>query len=191
MKTFNGSRSLLVARKREKNKGKKMKKIITKAIVCLLFVIVLAGCTLLKQTNKPENKVNQTSNIRLCDSFGPAKIEILPLTEMTKADKGQKINVFVSLLDTFGCSQKWPVVLRFELYEHIARSAEPTGRRIQFWPDIDLKEPAQNNQYWQDFLRAYKFSLGIELSDKQNCILQITCLLPNGKRISAQLPLKT
>lgn len=168
-----------------------MKKIIAKIFLCLLFAVVSAGCNLLQQTNKPENQVNQTTNSCLCDSFGPAKIEILPLTEITRADKGQKINVFVGLLDTFGCSQKWPAVFRFELYEQVPRSVEPTGRRIQLWPDIDLTAPYQNNQYWQDFLRAYKFNLDIEPDDRQNYILQITCLLPNGRRLSAQLPLKT
>jgi hypothetical protein len=167
-----------------------MKRMISKKLFCLSFVIILAGCTLPKQAGKLENKLNQTADTYLCDSFGPAKIQILPLTEMTGTDKGQKINVFVSLLDAFSCSQKWPAVFRFELYEQVPRSAEPVGRRIRLWPDIDLTAPEKNNRYWQDFLRAYKFNLDIDLGDKQNYILQITCILANEKRLTAQFPVK-
>jgi hypothetical protein len=163
-------------------------KMILKTTICLLFVIVLTGCNPPQQTKMP---VNQTQNVCLYDGFEPVRIEILPLTEITRPGKEHKINVFVSLFDTFGCSQKWPAVFRFELYEHITRSAEPTGRRIQLWADVDLTIPEKNNQYWQDFLRTYKFTLDCGLGEKQSYILRITCLLPNGKRLSSQLALKT
>ena len=166
-----------------------MIKTITKSIVCLFLATGFAGCNQAAQTNKLRES-KQTSTI-FCESFGPAEIKILPLTEATDDGRQQKISVFASLLDSFGSSQKWPVVFRFELYERVERSAEPVGRRVKLWPDIDLTEPVKNNKYWQDFLRTYKFSLDNEQSGKQNYILQITCLLPNGKRLSAQQPVKT
>jgi hypothetical protein len=164
-------------------------KIITKSIICLFLTIGFAGCNWAVQTNKPREPAKQTST-SLCESYGPAEIKILPLTEATDDGSQQKISVFVGLLDAFGCSQKWPAVFRFELYERVERSAEPVGRRVKLWPDIDLTEPVKNNKYWQDFLRAYKFSLDIEQSDKQSYILQITCILASEKRLTAQIPIK-
>jgi hypothetical protein len=144
----------------------------------------MAGC------EGQQQSAGQGAKTNFYDAFGPAKIEILPLTEFTDSDEGFKITVYASLLDSFGCSQKWPVVFRFALYEYLSRSVEPLGKRIKIWPDIDLKEPAKNNQYWQDFLRAYKFNLDIESADSQNYILQSTVILPDGKRLTRQFLLR-
>lgn len=167
---------------------KEMIKIITKAIIVLYLAVIMAGC------NGPQKTAGQEETVSpktiFYEVFGPAKIEILPLSNFTDSEKGFKISVYVSLLDSFGCSQKWPVVFRFELYEYLSRSVEPLGKRIKIWPDIDLKEPAKNNQYWQDFLRAYKFNLDIESADRQNYILQSTVILPDEKRLTSQIFLK-
>ena len=124
-------------------------------------------------------------------SFAPDKIEIMPLTEMT-IDIGQNavIKVYVSLLDSFNCQKKWPGIFRFELYQRVLRSAEPKGKRLFIWPDIDLTEATANNIYWQDFLRAYEFNLEFELAANQDYILQATCLSPDNKRLSTELILK-
>jgi hypothetical protein len=174
----------------KKNKGKKMMiKITVKTIFCLVLAVVLAGCDGIVPIRKLQEPVEQIS-INLYESFGPAEISILPLTGATDDGKTQKISIFVSLLDAFGSCQKWPAVFRFELYERVERSSEPVGRRVKLWPDINLTEPSRNNKYWQDFLRAYKFSLDIDHSDKQNYILQITCILANEKRLTSQFPIK-
>ena len=111
--------------------------------------------------------------------YTPAKIDIMPLTELIRAGDTEvvsRLKVYVSLLDSFDCQIKSPGVFRFELYEYVPRSAEPKGRRIIIWPDIDLTEQEENNNYWQDFLRAYKFNLDFELRNNQSYILQVTCL---------------
>jgi len=84
---------------------------------------------------------------------------------------------------------KSPGIFRFELYERVPRSAEPKGKRIILWPDFDLIDVAENDNHWRDFLRAYEFSLPIESQTNQNCILQATCICPNGKRLSAEFTL--
>ncbi len=122
-----------------------------------------------------------------------AKVRILPLTELIHADDAQGqsgVKVYVSLLDWFGSQIKAPVVFRFELYEYAQRSSEPKGRRIVIWPDTDLTEPVENNKYWRDFLRAYEFNLPFEPESDKNCIIQATCLCPNGKRLSTEFALK-
>ena len=126
-----------------------MIKIITKISIALF--LMTAGCNMPPQ---PESQKTAEAKMTSYEDFGPVKIEILPLTEFSASEKGQKIIAFLSLKDSFGSSQKWPVIFRFELYEQVPRSVEPMGKRIKIWPDIDLKTPAKNNQFWQDFLRC-------------------------------------
>jgi hypothetical protein len=124
-------------------------------------------------------------------SYAPAKVDIMPLTELvTASGRESRIHLYVSLLDVFGSQIKSPAVFRFELYEHIVRSAEPKGRRAVIWADFDLTSPAVNNEYWRDFLRAYEFDLPFEHGSGQTYILQVSCLCPNGSRLTSEFTLK-
>lgn len=118
-------------------------------------------------------------------TFAPDHIEILPLTELVEAvddENGPQLNVFLSILDAFGSQMKAPGGVRFELYEHVQRSAEPKGQRIGIW-SIDLTDPAENNRYWRDFLRAYEFmlTLGTDASKSRTYVLEATFLRPSGR----------
>ena len=126
-------------------------------------------------------------------AFAPAKINVLPLTELSgSSSNGQNaiLNVYVVLLDAFGSPIKAPGVLRFELYEHIQRSAQAKGQRIAIWPDFDLTHPARNNEHWRDFLRAYEFSFDTSASRDRTYILEATHLCPDGRRLSGEFVLK-
>lgn len=125
--------------------------------------------------------------------FAPLKINILPLTELSGvSSNGQNatLNVYVALLDAFGSPIKAPGVLRFELYEYIQRSAKAKGQRIAIWSDFDLTHPAQNNERWRDFLRAYEFSLDASASRDRTYILEATYLCPDGRRLTGDFVLK-
>ncbi len=126
--------------------------------------------------------------------YAPAKVDIMPLTEFIlapKAEDSPKLRIYISLLDSFNCQMKSPGLFRFELYEQVLRSPEPEGRRVAIWPDIDLTDAAKNNQYWQDFLRAYEFNLDFEPKANQSYILQATFLTPDGRRLSAEFIIKS
>jgi hypothetical protein len=126
-------------------------------------------------------------------TFAPAKIAVLPLTELSSpsgAGPGAKLDVFVTMLDAFGCQMKAPGVLRFELYEYVPRSAQLKGKQLALWPQIDLTGPAENNRYWRDFLRAYEFELDTQAGRDKTYILEVTCQGPDGKRLSCQYTLK-
>jgi len=130
---------------------------------------------------------------QLPTGFAPVKIGILPLTELSNpSGTGQrvKLSVFVTMQDGFGSQVKAPGVLRFELYEYIPRSAQPKGQRLAIWPDVDLTGPAENNKFWQDFLRAYEFELDTQASRDKTYILEATCLCSDGKRLSAEYTLR-
>ncbi len=161
------------------------------SVVCLLTMLLAnAGCELFPGLTAKTN--NDVKELSVYSRFAPAKINIMPLTEFISIGDRQQpnINLYVSLLDSFGSQIKSPAVFRFELYQRVLRSAEPKGRRVVIWPDIDLTDPDANNEYWRDFLRAYEFDLPIEPDASQSYILQVTSLCPNGRRISAEFALK-
>ena len=166
----------------------------TVAIVLQIFIFALllvgAGC----EPAASELPAPTDSGSNLLSAYTPVKIDIMPLTEFVTTDDAldaSKLKVYVSLLDSFDSQIKSPGVFRFELYEYVQRSAEPKGRRIIIWPDIDLTECSENNSYWRDFLRAYEFNLDFGPQRNQTHILQVTCLCPSGKRLSADFALKS
>ena len=164
------------------------------SVVCLLAMLFGgAGCQrpLIHPASGAETD-NDFKKLSVYSLFAPAKINIMPLTEFVSADNARQanINLYVSLLDSFGSQIKSPGVFRFELYQRVLRSAEPKGRRVVKWPDIDLTNPAANNEYWRDFLRAYEFDLPFELAANRSYILQATCLCPNARRLSTEFALK-
>ncbi len=121
-----------------------------------------------------------------CSRFGPARIDVLPITSIAPAaDRDATIDTYVCLIDAFDSQIKAPVIFRFELFQRLQRSADPKGKRLIVWPDIDLADPAINNNFWQDFLRAYFFSLPLQKSSAENCILHVTVICPSGKRLTA------
>jgi len=165
-------------------------------IFFLAILIVQTGCETPrvgpKRIETSPKAVSDCNEVFAYAGYTPVKIDIVPLTEYTgDSDAGEesKVKVYVSLLDSFGYQMKSPGIFRFELYERVPRSAEPKGKRIILWPDFDLIDVAENDNHWRDFLRAYEFSLPIESQTNQNCILQATCICPNGKRLSAEFTL--
>lgn len=167
------------------------------SVISFLFVILLllfgAGCD--SQYGKsPGDADGDFKGFSAYSSYTPVRMDILPLTGLVSDDGGQagpRIRVYASLLDAFDSQIKAPVVFRFELYEHVQRSAEAKGGRIFIWPDVDLTDAAANSGYWRDFLRAYEFGLNLEDPLTQDCIvLHVTALCPSGRRLSAELELK-
>ncbi len=136
---------------------------------------------------EPPPKADNDFDDSIYASYAPVKIDIMPLTEFVSIDNVEgtsEINLYVSLLDSFGSQRKSPGTFRFEMYEYVQRSAEPKGGRVAIWPDIDLTDAVENNKYWRDFLRAYQFNLPFETASNQSYILQVTFLCPTGKRLS-------
>jgi hypothetical protein len=126
-------------------------------------------------------------------SFLPARIEILPLTELTDAPAGQQgtqLTIYMSLLDAFGSQIKAPGTLRLELYEYVQRSAQPKGQRIAIWPDIDITNASENQKYWRDFLRAYEFILACQAPKGGTYVLEATCMCPGAKRLTDEFTLR-
>jgi len=170
----------------------KLLRIISLVLLLILFSIN-AGCEQSKTPPEIPVQNNMSFNmLSLYTSYVPVKIDIMPLTEFNSLVDTQrpKLNLYISLLDPFGSQIKSPGIFRFELYEYMQRSAQSKGKRAIKWPDVDLTDPIKNNDYWRDFLRAYVFSLPCEQPVSQDYILQVTCLCPNGKRLSSEFTLR-
>ena len=153
------------------------------AVLALAFY---AGCSTTPPGGKPSLLPFRDSNP--CSRFGPARIDILPITSIAPAsasDREAVINTYIGLIDAFDSQIKSPVIFRFELFQRLQRSADPKGKRLIVWPDIDLTDPTANNNFWQDFLRAYLFTLPLQKSSADNCILHVTVICPSGKRLTA------
>ncbi len=152
----------------------------------LLFILALLtypGCNLGPGSDSPDDLAR--SNASFCARFGPKRLDILPLTHVASSSSPDAtINVYVSLIDAYDSQIKAPTIVRFELFQYVERSTDHKGKRTAIWPDIDLTDPDTNNNYWQDFLRAYLFSLPVQKSSVDSSILQVTCLCPSGRRIS-------
>jgi hypothetical protein len=139
------------------------------------------------------NPQSAIRNPQLPTGYAPVKIGILPLTELAGGSaQGQpaRLDAFVTMLDAFGSQVKAPGILRFELYEHVPRSAQAKGQRLTLWPDLDLTSPADNHKYWREFLHAYEFELEAQAGRDKTYVLEVTCLCPDGKRLSAEYTLR-
>ena len=147
-----------------------------------------AGCESASVSDEKLSGDDKDFNVSVCTDYVPVKVVIMPLSECIGSgdEQEQKINIYVSLHDSFGSQMKAPAVFRFELYEKVPRSSEPKGKRIFIWPDINLTDPDDNNKYWRDFLRGYEFNLDFESERREDYIIQVTCQCPDGKRLSAQ-----
>ncbi len=169
------------------------------SVVCLLAMLLGgAGCESASVgpglTGSATKTDDDFKRLSVYSHFAPAKINIMPLTEFISPGDARQanINLYVSLLDSFGSQIKSPCVFRFELYQKVQRSSEPKGRRVIIWPDIDLTDLVENDEYWRDFLRAYEFNLPFEFRlgrTNQSYILQVTSLCPTGRRLSDEFVL--
>ena len=158
------------------------------SVMCVLMVG--GGCEPAEQGSA---KADSSKIASLYGNYAAVQLAIMPLTETVCPDEGQagaRVRAYVSLLDSAGWQQRGPGVFRFELYEYIRRSAEPKGKRVIIWPDIDLTDAAENNKYWRDYLRAYEFNLDLQVQCDKSYILEATCLSPNGRRLSDKFALK-
>jgi hypothetical protein len=164
-----------------------MKAVAGPAAVCFLALLFAhAGCE--PGPAEPPVSVDIGSDLlSTYSSYTVANVDITPLTRFVSGGAGEqtpKITVYLDLLDSFDCRIKSPGTFRFELYEHLGRRAEPKGRRVLIWPDIDSTDAAENNKYWRDYLRSYEFSLPFQPQGAHSYVLQVTCLCPTGRRLS-------
>ncbi|MBN2139358.1 MAG: hypothetical protein JW720_16260 [Sedimentisphaerales bacterium] len=172
-------------------------------VLLVLPVLLVLGCEA-PAPGDPDSPGNG-STTPTCVLYAPARVDIMPITEIVvpKGNGGEQVIAYVSLLDSYGSEVKSPAKFRFELYEQVERSAEPKGRRLEIWPEIDISDPndnaaywfdlsapAENNKHWRNYIRAYCFTLPLKTPPGKDCILEVTCQSPNGRRLTSETALK-
>ena len=170
-------------------KHKKRFEIIRKPAACfigLFLAFFFYGC----QAEPVPAAPGQAS----CSGFSAASVHFTGLTEFSEEEEGrQTIRVFVELRDVFDSKIKAPGTFRFDLYGYVPHSSDPRGKHLQSWPDFELADYQANHFYWRDYLRAYEFLLEVAppVSREGSYLLEVTCLTPEPKRMSAFYLLQT
>ena len=163
---------------------------IVASIFMLCMLVCGSGCEPTDTSSGSQDNLSEPDSVRA--GYCPVKVDIIPLTELIHVDDNDQpqVHIFVSLLDSFGSRIKSPAIFRFELYEHTKLSGRPKGKRLMLWPQFDLNDAENNNEYWRDFLRAYEFKLDLETKPDRTFILQVTCMSLDGKRLFDEFEIK-
>jgi hypothetical protein len=161
------------------------------AIILSVFMLFLCSCE--PEYSPPARPVAGTiTECEILKTYQPVKAVFLPLTEIQPSDETtgpDTITAYISLQDSAGLAVKAPAVFRLELYQFKPLSADPKGKRLHIWDDINLNAFNDNNRYWRDYLRAYEFSLLYNCPDCTKYVLEVTCMIPSDRRLPATITL--
>lgn len=120
----------------------------------------------------------------------PHGVRLLALTGTESAAAGQPplVRAFVRPLGTAQAA-----TCRFELYEFVPYNANPRGKRLMLWPQIEPGPPLPENPNWQPPLEAYEITLPLQgtLPTDKHLLLEVTALMPDGSRCSDTVEIKT
>ena len=113
-------------------------------------------------------------------SAAVGRVQISPLTEFIASPEKPGSCQLKVLLEVFN-AQGLPVsiigTVRFELYEFRPLSSDPRGRRLSIWPELDLGNAADAENYWSQLLRGYEFYLPVDFTpgSGKKYVLEVTC----------------
>lgn len=162
-------------------------KIFVLTFITVVFPFFFCGCAS-DYSPAAQSSAKQLTECEILNPYQPDKAAFLPLSDVRSSDKNtgpDTITVYIALQDFSGSAVKAPAVFRFELYRFKPRSVDPKGKRMYIWEDIDLNSFENNNRYWRDYLRAYEFTLLYNCPECTKYVLEVTCILPAGRRLLA------
>lgn len=111
----------------------------------------------------------------------PDGVRLLALTAFEADSSGQDaaLRVYIQPIASDGEKR-----YRFELYELRPYSANPRGRRLELWPEIEPGPPASTNPRWRPHLGAYEVLLPISTLPEagKRLVLEVTALMDDGTR---------
>ena len=147
--------------------------------------LLLTGCA----TNPPVG--DETVRREMLALLMPSRIEIVePFTRVKSFDDDNipdGIEVLlqaVNALDNPGLMVVGRV--RVELFEYIAASADPKGRRLEHW-EIELSTKSHQRTYWNQLTQMYEFRLGVApevIPRAAKYVLRVTYDSPLGERLT-------
>jgi hypothetical protein len=155
----------------------------------MVMLLILVGCEP-DYSPAPRQSAQTITECEILNAYQPVKAVFLPLSDVQSSGKTSDpdtITAYIALQDSTGSAVKAPAVFRFELYQFSSFSADPKGKRLYIWDDINLNAFNENNRHWRDYLRAYEFRLLYTCPDCRKYILEVTCMAPSGTRLLADI----
>jgi hypothetical protein len=115
-------------------------------------------------------------------------VRLLTLTTLESEATGQEHTVR-ALVQPGGGPSAW---FRFELYEFVPLDANPRGKRIVLWPEIQPGAVESANRNWRPHLKAYEFVLPVRqrLAADKTYLLEVTALGADGIRRTDAVKIK-
>ncbi len=139
---------------------------VNKIFPVIVLSVVLCGCF--------DGQIGQSGG---SNTSGKSDVRIIGLTEIAQgADGSEFVDAYVDIDGFMGGRISDDTTFRFELYEHVARSARHIGARIHIWPDIVIND--LDEDHWKSHLKAYNFRLPIDfaLAGQGIFVLQVTVI---------------
>jgi len=111
--------------------------------------------------------------------FAPPRVERTRLLQLSaiQTDPDGQTTVRAFVQPVANRADEW---YRFELYQYLPRSANPRGKRIRLWPDVNPGKTVAENPLWKPHLRAFEIALPLENGlPKSTYLLELTVLKAN------------
>lgn len=117
------------------------------------------------------------------EDFDSVRLLGMSALEPDVSGDGMQLRLFVQTTKEFEA-----VWFRFELYEFMPLAANPRGKRLMLWPQIEPGLSRADNPNWRRHLEAYEFILPIEPKPAVKVFLaEVTAMGKDGLRRSAVL----
>jgi len=121
----------------------------------------------------------------------PSRIEIVkPFTRAKSFDRDNSPDGIELLLRAVNSLDNPGLMIvghmRVELFEFVEASAEPRGRRLDYW-DIDLSSAARQKTFWNQLTQMYEFRLEVDpsvLPRQRSFVLAVTYNSPLGEHLT-------
>ena len=136
-------------------------------VMCAAMLVVPAGCG--SRSDEPFLR-SKVGGFRL-----------LTLTAMESDALGQETVVRAFVQPEKGTAAAW---YRFELYAFVPLDANPRGKRLFLWPEIEPGAAESANRHWRPHLAAYEFVLPVQPRPAAGThyLFEVTALDTNGIR---------
>lgn len=120
----------------------------------------------------------------------PSRIEIVePFTRVTSFNQTTTPDGIEVLLQAVNSLDNPGLMIagdiRIELYEYLAASADPKGRRLEHW-NVELSTAKQQREHWNHVTQMYEFRLRVDtavIPDAKQYVLAVTYNSPLGDHL--------
>lgn len=151
-------------------------------ILFLLVGLAPAACT-----PKPDQTLDPGER-QMMSLLLPTRIEIVePFTSVRRFGEAEEPRGVELLLQAVNALDNPGLMIvgrvRVELFDYVKASAEPKGRRLDYW-NIELATTEQQRLYWDSITQMYRFRLALDpaaIPPAEKYLLSVTYVPPLGE----------